>query len=164
MIRMGMISADIETLLENRKNNIITELALPRKSVKQRISNIFPQIIENWCLIKYSKDNNVNSDLINHWKSELSTHIINASRLQIKDNDSFDNRKTLLNQLINEEDFTDVNIIDMTICTKFKKENIDISTREYGNVLMDFINNLNKIVDIIALKNRDSILDYITNL
>ena len=99
MIRMGMISADIETLLENRKNNIITELALPRKSVKQRISNIFPQIIENWCLIKYSKDNNVNSDLINHWKSELSTHIINASRLQIKDNDSFDNRKTLLNQL-----------------------------------------------------------------
>ena len=164
MIRMGMVFADVERLLEDRGNNILTEMALPRKSVKSRISNIFPQIIENWCLIKYSTNNGVNGNLVNHWKSELLAHINNTSRLQIKENDAFDSRKKLLNQMIIEEDLTDVNVVDLIICAKFREEGIDISSREYGNVIIDFINNINEIVNLISLKDRNKIIKYIHNL
>lgn len=164
MFRMDLIKSNMETLLDKRSNDLLLEFALPRKKVKGRISNMLPQIIENWCLIKYSNINNINNNLVNHWKNELSAHLNNVSRLQIKENDSFDNRKTLLNSIIIEEDLTDVNVIDMIICSKFVKENISIDSKEYGNVIIDFINNINIIVDLICNKNRDLILNYIKEL
>lgn len=164
MIRMGMVSADIKKLLEDRNNGILTEMALSRKSIKARIINLFPQIIIHWCLIKYSITNNVNNELVNHWKTELTTHINNVARLQIKENNSYNSRKILVNQIIDEEDLTDANVIDFIISPKFSEENINISSVEYGNVIIDFINNINEIVNLIALKNRDNIIEYIHNL
>jgi hypothetical protein len=82
----------------------------------------------------------------------------------VKENDAFDNRKKLINQIIIEEDLTNVNVVDLIICTKFSEEEIDISSREYGNVIIDFINNINNIAYLIALKDRNKIIEYIHNL
>ena len=45
MIRMGIVKEQAKEVIENNKKGIITEMALPRKSVKSRVVNIFPQII-----------------------------------------------------------------------------------------------------------------------
>ena len=164
MKRMGLIKDEVHQLLENKSKGIILEFALPRKKVKDKISFIFPQIIENWCLINYSITNQVNDIYINHWKNELSTHIKTAARYNIKENDNYDHRKTLINQIIIEEDLTFANTIDLIISSKFEKEKINTSSKEYGNTIINFVNAIDNIVHLISLKDRNAIDNYINNL
>lgn len=164
MIRMDLIKEQVKEVIENNKKGIITEMALPRKKVKDKIENIFPQIIENWCLIHYVVLSGDKQDLINHWKSELMAHINNICSLQIKENDSFDSRKKLINQIIIEYEYTTPSTINWVILSKFYKENIDRSTEIYNNILLDFINNIGVIVDILSRKNENEVITYIENL
>ena len=164
MIRMGIVKEQAKEVIENNKKGIITEMALPRKSVKSRVVNIFPQIIENWCLIHYVTLSGDKEIYKNHWQNELLTHLMGICRLQIKENDSFDSRKKLFNQIMIEEDFTTPNSIHLVITAKFKKEGIDRTTEIYNNILIDFINNINTIVNLISNKNDMDIEEYIDNL
>lgn len=164
MIRMGIVKEQAEEVIENNKKGIITEIALPRKSVKARIVNIFPQIVENWCLVHYVKLSGDKKELLNHWKSELFAHLISVCKLQIKDNDGFNSRKKLLNQIMLDEDYTIPNVIHLTITSKFKKEDIDRTSETYNNILIDFINNINLIINLLSNKNDMDIEKYVDNL
>lgn len=166
MQRMGLIKLQEEysNILELRKRGLMVEMALPRKVVKKKIEDIFPQIIENWCLIHYAQLSNEKQDLVNHWKNELMAHISNAISHQIKDNDSYDSRKKLVNQIIIDFDYTDYNIIDLKVWTKFMKENIDVDSKDYAKTLFDFVNAVNDIVHLISLKDRNAIKNYVLEL
>ena len=164
MIRMDLVREQSKEVIENNKKGILTEMALPRKSVKARVVNIFPQIIENWCLIHYVTLSGDKEMYKNHWKSELFSHLTSICRLQIKENDNFDSRKKLFNQIMIEEDFTIPNSIHLVITSKFKKEGIDRTTETYNNILIDFINNINTIVNLISNKNDIEIEEYIDNI
>ena len=159
MKRMGLIELEkeVEKLLECRKQGLIMEMALPRKIVKQKIEELFPQIIQNWCLIHYANISGEKTILINHWKNELMTHLSNAISYQIKDNNSYDSRKKIVNQIILDFDYTDYSIIDLKVWTKFKKENIDVKSKNYAKTLFDFVNALNDITHLICFNNRDAI-------
>lgn len=166
MKRMGLIELEkeVEKVLESREQGLIVEMALPRKVVKQKIEDIFPQIIQNWCLIHYAQISGEKQTLVNHWKNELMTHLSNVIAYQIKDNDSYDSRKKIVNKIIIDYDYTNYSVIDIKIWVKFKKENIDIKSKNYAKTLFDFVNALNDITHLICLKDRDEIDNYVSNM
>ena len=164
MIRMDLIKEQTQKVLENNINGILTEMAYPRKKVKERIDNLFPQIIENWCLVHYVTLSGDKEIYKNHWKNELLTHLSNVARIAIKDNDSFDSRKCVVNEIIIENDYTLPSVIDFVIFNKFRKENINTKDKIYGNVINDFISNVSNIVNLISNKNRDEITEYVENI
>ena len=166
MKRMGLIELEkeVEKILEYRNQGLIIEMALPRKVVKQKIEDIFPQIIQNWCLIHYAQISGEKQSLVNHWKTELMAHLSNVIAYQIKDNDSYDSRKKLINKIIIDYEYTDYSVIDIKVWVKFKKENIDIKSKNYAKTLFDFVNAINDITHLMCIKNIDAIDEYVNNL
>lgn len=162
----------IERLIKKEVKNVLnetllTEMALHRKEYKNKIDNLIPQIIENWCLINYatSCNNEELNLLIPHWKVELRALLLTAIRYSIKNNNSIESRKKVLSEIWDDNDFNLDEIIKILVTNKFEVENISTQNNDlFDKTINDFIISGNKVlINVILSQNRETIIRYINN-
>lgn len=114
-------------LVESFANSRICEMADDRKQFANMIENLFPQIVENICLIVYAKENKVSEMYVDHWLIELTAHIDNLRRRKLKLTKSRIFKDTL--DKINY----DIYSIQKMISNKFNKEHFDVNEMSYDS-------------------------------
>lgn len=141
----------------------LCEMAIERSMYKEKVENIIDQISQNAILVYIASHNEKYESLLNHWKTELNTHLTSIQRLQIK-KDSREKRMNIINQVIDELDLgTREDAINAGTKLKMKKENISLNSQDYKNALYWLMNeyktgNLSKIM---TSSNTNDIDDYI---
>lgn len=155
----SILSEEIRAVLEENKRGSLNEMALPRKSYKEKVDSLIPQILENWCLVHYCTIIGRTEYKI-HWSDELRGHLLTISRFSIKGNDSVESRMKVLQELWEENDYNQVQFLNMTVASKFIKEGIDISSTEYGQVLGDCIVSEQELFDVIISRDIALIANY----
>ena len=153
-----------EYILEKLQNTLVFEMAYSRKELKTIFDGILDQIIENWCLVKYCSlydPTNINK---NHWANELTAHMYNILRRQLK-NGSEDAKLHLLKYITyDQKEYTTALAIKNCIRLKFKKENIQIPNGVCSACIEDLETILNLISKRDTEENYENIDTYIENL
>lgn len=156
------------THLESREYvaKLLMEMAYPRREFKRKADDLVNQITVNWCLINYAKLTGDKTELVGHWKSELSAHISNVAKMKIKKNNSLEARTKVLNEVWIEESEIgrDPQTVNMTIYFKFQDENIATDNDVYGQVISNLMNEVPTLVNLMAQADFGVIRTYITNL
>ena len=140
-----------EYILEKLQNTLVFEMAYSRKELKNSFDGILDQIIENWCLVKYCSLYDTNNINRNHWTNELTAHMYNILKRQLK-NGGEDAKLQLLKSVTYEQkEYTTAISIKGCIRLKFKKENIQI----HDEVCSACIEDLETILNLISKKDTD---------
>lgn len=158
-----ILSENICAVLEENKRGMLNEMALPRKDYKDKVDSLIPQILENWCLVRYCTITGRTEYKI-HWSDELRGHLLTISRFSIKGNDSIESRRKVLQEIWSENDYNQTQFLNMTVVNKFLKEGIDTSVAEYGQVLKDCIDAEQDLFDVILSRNVELITNYSRNI
>ena len=141
--------------------SMLQEMAIPRKEYINKIENLSPQILENWCLLHYTTITNQTQYHI-HWRDGLRGVLLTASRFKMKGNNDVAHRtKAITDVFVDRNEYTDLNILKMTVMNKFMIEKIDISSDTFNQVLQDCAQDMTKIIDVIANGDSQAILDYV---
>ena len=154
-----ILSEEIRAVLEENKRGMLNEMALPRKNYKDKVDSLIPHILENWCLVHYCSIIG-RTEYKTHWSDELRGHLLTASRFSIKENDSMESRMKVLQDLWSENDYSQVQFLNMTVVNKFIKEGIDTSAAEYGQVLEDCIGSEQDLFNVILSRDIALITNY----
>ena len=48
-----LIKESVKQVLESKEKQILLEMAFSRKIYKEKVDNEIPQILTNWCLVRY---------------------------------------------------------------------------------------------------------------
>lgn len=150
-----------EALNEYSNKGNLFEMAYRRDVFKEKVNYFLDQIIQNWCLVHYCTLTN-RKELKKHWKEdELQTHLMKCAGFNIQGNNSPKARAKALTEIWSERDFnSNTNTINLIVNTKFRKENIDITTPIYSQCLNDCLEASNDIIKVIADANIKEIIDY----
>lgn len=148
------------------KSSLLLEMAYERKMFKALLTNLSKQILENWCLVRYSTISGEKQDCVSHWRNELITHLSNAASNKIKSNNSVSSRKKAISEVwVKEKEYsTDTNVINLTIHAKFQSENIATNTKMYYQVLSDCANDADNIIKVIAEASPEEITQYASTI
>ena len=168
-----MTEEQLNEIVKNAVNNhvsMIMEYAIPRIEFIRNVSNMVQQIIENWCLVHYCTLFGDRTEK-EHWRNELTAHMLNVSRKTIKKNDSYETRLKAVSEGFDWNDLpSDASKVYSIVCHKFIVEGIidKTSFRNIDQNLMkcaeDCNNEINNIISIIAEKNELNIQEYANNL
>lgn len=153
----------IKEVIDANIKDVLLEMSFNRGVYKNKIENLFPQIIENWCLVHYCNLTQ-NTQYKNHWIGELKGHLRTCARFGIKPTDNYKNRLSAINNVIDDNDFENPKIINFVISTKFEKENISIKDNIYQYILGDCSREINTIADVIASQSMEKIDEYTKKL
>lgn len=145
------------------EQHLLMEMAYPRKIYKEKVNNDIVQVLINWCLVHYCTITG-RTTLKKHWKEELKGHFGIVAAFSLKDKDSSEKRRKIIEEIWNERDFSFNETLKLIIGNKFVKENIDINSEEFAETIEDCINNKDKIIDTIVSKNLNYILSYIETI
>lgn len=159
----SIVRESIAKILKENQEGILLEMALPRKTYKKRISDIIPQLLENWCLVRYATIHG-NVQQKQHWQTELRGHFLTMSRFSITGNDTPVSRLKVFQEIWREEDLNLPETLNLVIANKFMSEGISIKSEEYGQVLYDCIGSTNKIYEIIIGRDIDAITQYVETI
>lgn len=154
---------EIKEIIKEAIRDVLLEMPLPRKAYKSKVDSEIPQILENWCLVRYCSLTQA-SNTKNHWKGELCGHFLTASRLSVKGNNSQKARLKVLSEIWQENDYDKINVLNMTVINKFFIEEIDTSSQIYKQVLNDCLNAKQNIFSVILSKDINSIKSYIETI
>lgn len=127
------------------------EYAVHRSEFVYRVSNLLPQILENWCLIHFCTLSE-RTQTKEHWKDELMTHMLNVGGLDIKGNNKAEKRLKAIYEGFETRDLLGEcsEKIFLYIQGKFKKENIDVNSRIVKQVVADCNKELENIAKAMA--------------
>ena len=124
---------------EELQRYLITEMTYSLKAFKNCADNIIPQIVENWCLVRYCTLSGDKQNLKNHWMKELAAHMNNIRQMKLKTSNNKNTKANALFSLWNRRDIdTDEGTIHSHIAFKFQKENIPTEGDIYAQVIQDF--------------------------
>lgn len=157
------IRESVKKVLEEKKKGLLLEMPYPRSTYKSKVDSELPQIFINWCLVRYRTITNT-EPYKKHWKGKTRGHMFNAARYTLKGNDSIETRRKVFNELLNENDYSQPQTMNLVICNKFIEEQIDIETDEYEQVIIDCINSIQKIFELILKRNIQEITSYIETI
>ena len=150
---------------EELQNYMITEVAMSLKDYKSRVEALMQQILENWCLIRYSTLTGEKENLKSHWKSELKAHANNIASIKLKNGNSSTSKQNALYSLWNMYDWdTDENCIARRMYAKFEEEDIPIDNLTFIQIATDFKNETKNIVKMLTSKSNIEIMEYINNI
>lgn len=146
---------------EELQKYVITEMAMSLKDYKKRVENLMPQILENWCLIRYTSLTGEKQELRNHWLKELKTHINNIATIKVKSG----NKTNALYHLWNMYDWdTDESCIARRLITKFEIENLPTAGPIFAQIVSDFKNETTNLVKILTSDFDSEVAEYIKNI
>lgn len=150
---------------EELQNYLITEMAYSLKEYKIKADNLIPQIVENWCLIRYCTLTNDKEDIKEHWKKELIAHMLNIGQMKLKNGNSLTSKQKALYFLWNQRDIdSDENIIHLYIALKFEEEGIPIKGKIYSQIINDFKNSTKDIVNALISGSYSNIIKYVNSI
>ena len=159
-----MMTTIKEYILEKLQNTLIFEMAYSRKELKNSFDSILDQIIENWCLVKYCSLYDTSNINRNHWTNELTTHMYNILKRQLKNGGEDAKLQLLKSVAYDQKEYTTAIAIKKCIRLKFKKENIQITDELCSACIED----LETILELISKRdteeNYENIDTYIENL
>lgn len=150
---------------EELQRYLITEMAYSLKTFKNCADNIIPQIVENWCLVRYCTLSGDKQNLKNHWMKELAAHMNNIRQMKLKTSNNKNTKANALFSLWNRRDIdTDEGTIHSHIAFKFQEENIPTEGDIYAQVIQDFKNATTDIVNVLTEDSPAKILNYVKTI
>ena len=159
-----MMTTIKEYILEKLQNTLVFEMTYSRKELKNSFDSILDQIIENWCLVKYCSLYDTSNINRNHWTNELTTHMYNILKRQLKNGGEDAKLQLLKSVAYDQKEYTTAIAIKKCIRLKFKKENIQITDELCSACIED----LETILELISKRdteeNYENIDTYIENL
>ena len=159
-----LIKESVKQVLESKEKQILLEMVFSRKIYKEKVDDEIPQILTNWCLVRYCSYIEGGERLKPHWQVELRGHMFTAARYSLKKNDSYSTRQKVFNEIFGENDYYSIQHLNLTVCNKFIEENFDISSKNYEDVLIECVEHLGEIIDVILSKDASHIASYVSNL
>lgn len=138
----------IENMLNraNKQLKPLNEMALPLKEYTKRIDDIMYQIVENWCLCKWCQKFDPENNNFNHWKEELTAHIMKLASPKLKNN--IGKKKHLEKHFVEWYDLDEVPMVLNVINHKFNTEHImDKSQRNI--IAQIFTSKIHFLIDAI---------------
>lgn len=154
-----------EVIREELQNYLICEMVYSLKEYKEKADNLIPQIVENWCLIRYSTLSGEFSNVKSHWKTELKSHMNNIRQMKLKTNNTPLTKQNALYLLWDKRDIDkDEESIYSHIFFKFQKENIPIEGEIFAQVIEDFKNETVNIVNVLISNSPQKIVEYVENI
>lgn len=159
----AMINSAVEIVMEQYKRELLTEMPFPRGEYKAKVDDRIPQVITNWCLVRYCTLTGRIATK-NHWQNELITHIESIARLSIKGNNKKSARTKVLNEIWYDNDYNTYKAINFTIHGKFLDENINTNTHAYIVSINDFIRDAHNLFDVILSEDENRIEEYARNI
>lgn len=143
----------------------VEKVALPLALYKDNVSDILPQLIENWCLVYYCRLSGTHKNLRNHWASELSAAMGKIANMNIKGGNHAIVRVKALFHVWNLYDYdTSESVISNVIWKKFQKEHIDTTSEFYSGTISAFLNSTKEIIDVLLTQSAEEIDEYVKNL
>lgn len=142
------------------------EYAYNRSKFIESVDALMPQIIQNWCLIRYCRITKSDDKTINHWKSELTAHLKNLCVMQLKGGNKPSKRLKAVKEAFGLMDyFNRPEVIKMLCEDKFIEEGINPNTKESIATFEECFGELNNIASLIAnFKYSKEANDYINAL
>lgn len=144
---------------------LITEMSFPLSEYRRKADNKIPQIVTNWCLVRYASKNERYKRLKSHWCSELLAHMTYVGGLRTKKgNDTESKMKVLYGLWAAYEIDRDEKAVDMMVSAKFVSEKIDTYSQEYIDTLSECVAATKDIVNALLSESRAAIFNYIKTL
>lgn len=139
------------------KKEYVTEMATKLTVFRLMLHNLYIQLIENWCLVKWC-DMNPNElaskRLRNHWATELKAVMSEIANEKLK---SGRKDKVIKDELINGIELNDKDRIADLIRDKFENEGLE----KYINIMSEeCANNIENICDVLS-GNSNNVKEYI---
>ena len=142
---------------------LLTEMALSRKTYKERIRGLSCRLLEKWCLVRYCSLIG-QEQYKKHWSDELRGHMLSMSRLSMKGNDSIEARQKVFEEVWADEDYNNPQLLTMVIANKFINEGIDVNSESVTRSIMDCIKAKSDIIGVILLIDINKITQYVQSL
>lgn len=155
-----------ESLTRKLQDSYLYEMAIDRSKYEDEVKSTTKEIFTNIILVYIASHNNAYSHLLNHWKTELNTHMNHIADYTIK-NDSALKRKKVIDAYWKKMDYDwrDLPIEHMTM-NKMKAENISLDSKEYRDALAMLHNDIatSKLSNILTSNDPHIIQQYIDKL
>lgn len=153
---MKLTYNDLQDIVRECVYRIYTKLPLYEYAVRRsefvyRVSSLLPQIIENWCLIRYCTLTG-RERTKEHWKTELNAHMSNIGYLSVKGNNKAEKRVKAIYEAFDERDFVGdcSERIFLYIENKFTNEKINLSDGIVKQVAKECSEALDDIANAMA--------------
>ena len=146
-----------ESLAEWLSTTQIFEMAYSRESYLRNISGLVPQIVENWCLVKYCYMYDTENYNIMHWSKELITHMENLRVQKLKGN--LNKLRITKQALIEYAELTDPYTVLDIIENKWVDENLPMHLM--NDVAREFVNSVETLCKLISNGSNGDIRNYV---
>lgn len=164
-MRFFLTEKKLQEIVAKEVEKALNEMAMPLSLYKDKVSDILPQLIENWCLVYYCRISGTHKHLRNHWASELSAAMGKIANMNIKGGNHAIVRMKALFHVWNLYDYdTSESVISNVIWNKFQKEHIDTTSVCYADTISAFLNSTKEIVDVLLTQSAEEIDAYVRNL
>ena len=159
-----MLDKVANAILDKWERMALTEMAFSRKEVCQRIEDNSQQVVENWCLIRYSRLTGYAEETVSHWKAELSAAMSKITRLKLT-KASPGVKKKLLEEVWKKLEYSfDVQSVWSTIYHKFREEKIDAKRPIVYQVCEDFVKESSRLINLMSTIDVVAVDDYVDSL
>ena len=158
-----LVRESVMKILEEKEGGVLLEMAYDRGRYKSKIDDRLPQILTNWCLVRYCSivGNEKNR---NHWLGELRGLLSTVARYSLRGNNSVSSRLSVLEEIWDENDFSIPNNVNLEVSSKFMNEGINIDSEEYVTAVVDCIESKDDIFKAILSKDIRYIQSYIDSI
>ena len=164
-MRFFLTEKKLQEIVAKEVEKALNEMAMPLSLYKDKVADILPQLIENWCLVYYCRMSGTHQNLRNHWASELSAAMGKIANMNIKGGNHAIVRMKALFHVWNLYDYdTSERVISNVIWEKFQKEHIDTTSEFYADTISAFLKSTKEIVDVLLTQSASEIRKYIENL
>lgn len=96
-----------DSKIEQRRNQLINEMALDKPAFKNYLMSQTTPIIAHFSLIKYAKSTNTHQELLSYWCGELKNFIIDFQEMEIKPKP---NKRNIVFKALYETWFKEMNL------------------------------------------------------
>lgn len=144
----------------------LNEMSLERAELKKRWESDFRQITINFCLVYMAQNTERLRIYEDHWKTELTTQLTNASLRNLRKGNTSRNRARLMRETLMNDNM-DLNIFETVsgiIYDKFSKEKIKTSGPLFRNCVYRFIQELPNLSEYVCFETPAKISKYVRNL
>lgn len=146
-----------ESLAEWLSTTQIFEMAYSRESYLRNISGLVPQIVENWCLVKYCYKYDPENYNILHWSKELIAHMENLRVQKLKGN--LNKLRITKQALIEYAELTDIYTVLDIIENKWIDEDLPKDCMQ--DIANEFVEAVETICKLISNGSNGDIRNYV---
>ena len=166
----------LEYLIDGIRSTYLYEMAEDQSRCEDRIRYQSYNILENLVLIHYFRISGLPTYNIEHWKDELETAIYNASRFELKKNNSEKRRERLVRRVFDEKDMKKYDSVYHNVYMKISKEketlwkdnNTSIPKSQLRDwldeAIISSINQMDDIIELIVKHNPEKVENWVEKL